>query len=247
MARIVMVHGAFNELWGPHELKARWLPALRDGLWHHGVEIDDDEVALCFYGDLFRRQPGSERDAELEQSRAGIADAMSGLASGDGLDALSQAANSAAFDRTIDLVNVITHDPDLRTRLRGRIEPLVEDDTTVLVAHSLGTLLSYMAIANHPDWPIKTFVTLGSPLAAPMIFSSLDPAPVDGVGVWPGSIERWVNIRAVGDKAAAIAVSDHFGDRVEDVLVDNGHRAHDPEPYLNAVATGQVIAEALQV
>ena len=247
MAKIVMVHGAFNELWGPHELKARWLPALRDGLWHHGVEIDENDVALCFYGDLFRRQPGSARDAELEQSRAGIADAMSGLASGDGLDALSQAANSAAFDRTIDLVNVITNDPDLRTRLRGRIEPLVEDDTTVLVAHSLGTLLSYMAIANHPDWPIKTFVTLGSPLAAPMIFSSLDPAPVDGVGVWPGSIERWVNIRAVGDKAAAIAVSDHFGDRVEDVLVDNGHRAHDPEPYLNAVATGQVIAEALQV
>ena len=57
MAKIVMVHGAFNELWGPHELKARWLPALRDGLWHHGEEISDDDVALCFYGDLFRRQP----------------------------------------------------------------------------------------------------------------------------------------------------------------------------------------------
>ena len=241
-----MVHGAFNELWGPHELKARWLPALRDGLWHHDVEIDDDEVALCFYGDLFRRQPGSERDAELEQSRAGIAEAMSGLAGGDALEALSQAANSAAFDRTIDLVNVITNDPELRTQLRGRIEPLIDDETTVLVAHSLGTLLSYMAIANHPDWPIKTFVTLGSPLAAPMIFSSLDPAPVDGVGVWPGSIERWVNIRAVGDKAAAVALDERFGGRVEDVLVDNGHRAHDPEPYLNAVATGQVIADALR-
>ena len=36
MARIVIVHGAFNELWGPNELKARWLPAVRDGLWHHG-------------------------------------------------------------------------------------------------------------------------------------------------------------------------------------------------------------------
>ena len=37
MASIVLVHGAFNELWGPNELKARWLPAVRDGLWHHGV------------------------------------------------------------------------------------------------------------------------------------------------------------------------------------------------------------------
>ena len=246
MAKIVMVHGAFNELWGPHELKARWLPALRDGLWHHGEEISDDDVALCFYGDLFRRQPGSARDAELEQSRAGIAEAMSGLADGTAMEALTQAANSAAFDRTIDLVNVITNDPDLRTELRGRIEGLISDDTTILVAHSLGTLLSYLAIANHPDWPIRTFVTLGSPLAAPMIFSNLDPKPVDGQGAWPGSVERWVNVRAVGDRAAAIALTDHFGQRVEDVLVDNGHRAHDPEPYLNAVATGQVIAEALR-
>ena len=45
-----MVHGAFNEFWGPHGLKARWLPALRDGLWHHSVEIADGDVAVCFTG-----------------------------------------------------------------------------------------------------------------------------------------------------------------------------------------------------
>jgi hypothetical protein len=38
MARVLLVHGAFNEFWGPHELKARWLPALRDGRSHHDVE-----------------------------------------------------------------------------------------------------------------------------------------------------------------------------------------------------------------
>ena len=52
--------------------------------------------------------------------------------------------------------------------------------------------------------------------------------------MWPGSIERWVNVRAVGDKAAAVPLGEKFGDRVEDVLIDNGHRAHAPEPYLNA-------------
>ena len=61
---------------------------------------------------------------------------MSGLADGTAMEALTQAANSAAFDRTIDLVNVITNDPDLRTELRGRIEGLISDDTTILVAHS---------------------------------------------------------------------------------------------------------------
>ncbi len=39
MARVLLVHGAFNEFWGPYELKARWLLALRDGLKHHDMEI----------------------------------------------------------------------------------------------------------------------------------------------------------------------------------------------------------------
>ena len=60
-------------------------------------------------------------------------------------------------------------------------------------------------------------------------------------------MQRWVNVAAVGDKATAVArLGDRFGPRVEDRLVDNGHRAHDPEPYLNNTVTGQVIADALQ-
>jgi pimeloyl-ACP methyl ester carboxylesterase len=245
VARIVLVHGAFNELWGPHELKARWLPALRDGLWHHGVQISDDDVEVCFYGDLFRRAPGTESFRRLEESRPGIAEAMSDFAGAEAIAALGQAASDAAFDRTVDMVTIMATEPDLRANMRARIEPLVTDETRVLVAHSLGTLLSYMALCSHPQWPVRTFVTLGSPLASDMMFAQLDPPPVDGERVWPGSIERWVNVRAVGDKAAAIPLADKFGPRVEDVLVDNGHRAHAPEPYLNAAPTGAAIAAAL--
>jgi len=250
MTRIVLVHGAFNELWGPHELKARWSPALRDGLWHHGVEIDDADIEVCFYGDLFRRAPGTEWDEKIEQSRAGIADALTDLAGADAITALGQAASDAAFDRTVDMVTIMATDPDLRTKMRARIEPLVGDDTRVIVAHSLGTVLSYMALSNHPQWNVHTFVTLGSPLASDMIFGSLDPKPVDGVGIWPGSVERWVNVRAVGDKAAAVPLGERFGQSpsgrsVEDVLVDNGHRAHAPEPYMNSPATGEAVAAAL--
>ncbi len=244
MARIVLVHGAFNEFWGPNELKARWLPALQDGLWHHGVRVSEGDVGVCFYGDLFRRAPGTEAEARLEASRAGIAELLTDLA-GDAISALGQAASDAAFDRTVDMVAVMATEPDLRARMRARIEPLVDGDTRVIVAHSLGTVLSYMALANHPQWTVHTLVTLGSPLASPMIFDQLDPPPVAGRGVWPGAIERWVNVRAVGDKAAAVALSERFGERVEDVLIDNGHRAHAPEPYLNASATGAAVAAAL--
>jgi predicted alpha/beta hydrolase family esterase len=115
----------------------------------------------------------------------------------------------------------------------------------VLVAHSLGSVLSYSALAAHDDWPVHTFVTLGSPLAAPMLFNRLEPAPVDGVGIWPGSVQRWVNVRAVNDMACETCLTDHFGPRVEELVIDNGHRAHAPEPYLNSSVTGAAIAAAL--
>jgi pimeloyl-ACP methyl ester carboxylesterase len=245
VAKIVLVHGAFNELWGPNELKARWLPALRDGLWHHAVDIHEDDVDVCFYGDLFRRMPGTDGEERLEKSRAGIAESLTEMAGGDALAIIGEAANDAVFERTVDLVTIMFTEPDLRKRLRDRIEATVDGDTRVIVAHSLGTVLTYMALCHHPNWSVHTFVTLGSPLASPMIFDTLDPAPVDGQGVWPGSIERWVNVRAVGDKACLVALSEKFGPRVEEILVDNGHRAHAPEPYLNAIMTGSVVADAL--
>ncbi len=102
-----------------------------------------------------------------------------------------------------------------------------------------------MALANHPHWNVHTFVTLGSPLASPMLGDHLDPPLVDGRGQWPGAVQRWVNVRAVGDKAAEVSLTERFGDRVEEMLVDNGHRAHAPEPYLNSAATGAALAAAL--
>ena len=82
---------------------------------------------MCFYGDLFRRAPGTEADRRLEQSRAGIAEALSDLSGGDAIAALGQAASDAAFDRTVDMVTIMATDPDLRAKMRARIEPLVDE------------------------------------------------------------------------------------------------------------------------
>jgi pimeloyl-ACP methyl ester carboxylesterase len=246
MARIVLVHGAFNELWGPHELKHRWLPALRDGLWHHGVEVGDDDVAVAFYGDLFRRDPETAEDPGWATARAGVADMLTGLAPDGALEALGQAANEAVFDRTVDMVTTMMTNPDLRSQVRARLERVVGADCQVLVGHSLGSVVSYNALVDNPSWPVELLVTLGSPLGSPMVFGSLVPAADDGFGAWPGSVQRWVNVAAVGDRAAEVSrLAEKYGPKVEDHLVDNGHRAHDPEPYLNARATGAAIASAL--
>lgn len=251
MAKIVLVHGAFNELWGPSELKARWLPALRDGLWHHGVEVDEQDVAVCFYGDLFRRDPESADLEAFEQSRAGVAEMLSKLA-GDTLgDALGQAASEAAFDRTIDMVTIMQTHPDLGDTVATRLEAVLGDDTCVVVGHSLGSVISYRQLRRHPDWPVPNLVTIGSPLGSPMIRGVLDDV-VDGRAPWPGAVQRWTNVAAVGDRAAEVAeLAPLFGTdgddrRIEDRKVDNGHRAHDPEPYLNSSVTGAAIAAALR-
>src|SRR5262245_13586932 len=136
MARIVLVHGAFNELWGPHELRARWLPALRDGLWHHGAKVADDDVDVCFYGDLFRRDP-STHDEAFERTRAGIEDMLRNVAGGD-TAAMAQVAGDATFERTVDLVTALAADPGLRSRVQDRLASVIGDDTRVVVSHSLG-------------------------------------------------------------------------------------------------------------
>ena len=246
MAAVVMVHGAFNELWGPNEIKARWLPALRDGLLHAGASVADDDVAVGFYGDLFRRPVEADARAAFEETRAGVAEMLDGvLAGGDALAALGTAANEAVVERTIDLVTTMSADADLRAKIAARVDAVMSPDTRVVVAHSLGSVVMYAYLLNHPDLT-PDLVTIGSPLGSPML-GALNPALAeDGAHPWPGGVRRWTNVAAVGDRAAVEPrLARMFGDRVEDHVVDNGHRVHDPEPYLNSACTGAAVARAL--
>ena len=247
MAAVVMVHGEFNELWGAHEIKARWLPALRDGLVHAGATVAEDDVEVGFYGDLFRRpvEPGAL--ASFEQTRAGVAEMLSGVlgTGSEAIEALGAAANEAVLDRTIDLVTTMATDPELRDKIAARIDAVITPDTKVVVAHSLGSVVMYRYLTTRPELT-PDLVTMGSPLGAPTL-GALDPSlGKDGAHPWPGGVGRWTNVAAVGDRAAVEPrLATLFGDRVEDHTVDNGHRVHDPEPYLNSACTGAAVARAL--
>ena len=250
MARVVMVHGAFNELWGPNELSARWLPALRDGLWHHGCSVEPRDVEVCFYGDLFRLDPETLDADHWEATRSGAAEMLTAFAgeggSGDLATTLGQAANQAAWERTIDMVTLMTADPGILDTARSRLRSVLDGDTVVVVAHSLGTVLAYNVLLEAPELTVDTFVTLGSPLGTDMGASMLPEPDAEGIHPWPGSVRRWVNVAAVGDRATGTGrLAPRFGPGVEDRRVDNGHRAHSPEPYLSSSATGEAVAAAL--
>ena len=235
MARIVIVHGAFNELWGPNELKARWLPAVRDGLWHHGVEVEADDVDVCFYGDLFRHHPGSDEDRQLQQSRAGVADMLSEMG-GDAIAALCEAAGDAMFDRTVDMATVMLTEPDLRDRLQERIEAEITG----------GHPRAGGAFAWHG--PVLRRAGGARRLAGPHVrhprFAARLPGGVQqpraGARRRAGGVARLgaaLGERAsVGDKAAACRSprSSARGSRRSSSTTGTG--PHAPEPYLNCLA-----------
>jgi hypothetical protein len=247
MSRVVLVHGAFNELWGPNEILGRWYPALRDGLWHVGADLSLEEVGMAFYGDLLRMDPdaGDMPDPADLASKAGLAEMLSKAPGGKGLDGIVHAVGEAANAKLIDQAGRFLAAGDIRAGIRARMDAEVGPDTELVIAHSLGTIVSYQVLAGRPELS-PALITMGSPLATPFVFGQLDPKPVDGVGQWPGGVRSWTNIAAVGDAACGgTGLAAHFGDRVQDHLVDNGHRAHDPEPYLNARVTGRAVAAAL--
>ncbi|MEB3357611.1 MAG: hypothetical protein VKK04_12860 [Synechococcales bacterium] len=137
------------------------------------------------------------------------------------------------------------HDPNLRRQIRDRVVESISDDTRVLIGHSLGSIVSYEVLCEHPEWPVEAFVSLGSPLGIrTLIFDRLDPAPKDGVGHWPGSVTHWVNIADKDDVVALEKQLDPlFQETVVDWPIDNGIAAfaHDGGRYLTAKQTGEAI------
>ena len=242
-----MVHGAGNDLWGPASIKARWFPALADGLAWHDTTVDDDDVAVAFYGDLFRPDPedGYQPPVDVKAAMAKVEEVASRLDPQLDLHELLAQLAEHHFDRLLAQATAYLQQPELRRRARARVADAVGPDTRVVVAHSLGTLVAYEALCAHPDWPVTDFVTIGCPLAAQVVHPLLDPCPEEGRGCWPGPVQRWTNIADGRDPAAANPLRDQFAGDVTEYHVDNGHRVHDPEPYLNNRWTGLAVTTAL--
>jgi hypothetical protein len=173
-----------------------------------------------------------------------------------GLRALSRSAFFAGLaERAMlfDLQQVRRYlsDSAIRTAVQHRVAAGVDTDTRVVVGHSLGSVVAYEALCAHPEWPVRSLVTLGSPLGIRnLIFDRLVPAPVAGepgepAGVWPG-VWAWANVADAGDVVALVKdLRPLFGAKVACYLVHNGSHAHDVRPYLTAAQTGAAIAAGL--
>lgn len=91
-----------------------------------------------------------------------------------------------------------------RRKVRDAVaEAIARDRPRVVIAHSLGTVVTYEALWEHCELSVDLLLTLGSPLAMPkVIFDRLHPSPVSGRGQRPPGVAAWANLADVGDIVA---------------------------------------------
>ncbi|MEV0174792.1 hypothetical protein AB0I00_27190 [Streptomyces sp. NPDC050803] len=277
MAAVVAVHGVGKQLLGEESLLKDWRPALQDGLRRAGgPDLGADDLAMAFYGDLFR-PPG--RTLSVGDHRYTAADVAEGpetellytwweaAAAVDervvppGANTLARAPRSAQAAlralsasrffsglalRTLvsDLKQTTRYllEPEVREAARQRVADAIGDDTRVVVAHSLGSVVAYETLCALPGHGVRALVTLGSPLGIRMVHDRLSPA-----GVWPGGESlAWTNLADEGDVVALVKdLAPQFGERLTSVLVHNGAHAHDATAYLTDRRTGEAVRGGL--
>ncbi|MGP4008360.1 antibiotic ABC transporter ATP-binding protein [Streptomyces sp. 4N124] len=219
---------------------------------------DEYDVDEGFEAELLRAwwEAGTERDPGVTPPDEAGTRAFPGTAAllsdraRAALDALSGSRFFGTYsDRmmvfALKQVRRYMNEPPVWQTARARVAEEIGPDTRVLVAHSLGSVVAYEALCDHPEWPVTDFVTVGSPLGLSLIFNRLSPLPEDGKGTWPGGIRRWTNLTDPGDLVAVVnQLAPRFSGVVDESL-DNGTAPHSLLRYLTAKKTGRAIAEGL--
>ena len=137
-------------------------------------------------------------------------------------------------------------EPDIRRKAQQSLIDRIGTETRVVVAHSLGSVVAYETLCAHPEFPVRTLITLGSPLGMPALLPRIVPPVRDGSAQWPAGLERWVNVADMADIVALCKqLRPLYGDRVLDQVVNNGATWHFVKPYLNAKETGSAILAGL--
>lgn len=142
-------------------------------------------------------------------------------------------------------------DDNRRQRVRETVaEVIAQHNPRIVIAHSLGSVVAYETLWQHPELSADLLVTLGSPLAMPnAIFDRLDPKPSGRRGQRPPRAAAWANLADVGDIVAIPrdGLAPHFDGVTHDnpAIVIGKYVFHKIDHYLTARETAEVIAPLL--
>jgi hypothetical protein len=275
MAQVVIVHGIGHQYGGAATLANVCLPALRDGLQRAGVTAAADvscafygdffrapervlgsdppydasdvepgfeqELLLAWWDEAARLDPrvpppDARTLARTPRSAQAALNALSGSVFFTGLAERLMVSNLRQVRRYLT-------EPELRKKITARVADQLSPDTAVVVGHSLGSVVAYEVLCANAAPQVRALITLGSPLGIRnLCFDRLLPVP----GAWPGRVRSWTNIADAGDVVALVKdLRPLFGERVRNVLVNNGSHAHDMARYLTTEAVGRAVADGL--
>jgi hypothetical protein len=137
----------------------------------------------------------------------------------------------------------------VRREIQRRVAALIDDDTKVLLGHSLGSVVAYEA-AHRLERPLPLLMTLGSPLGLrSVIYDRVLPQPPG----FPPLVHRWVNIADRNDLVAAEPdLRPMFGEMAPGAVFDsgwtvrNGAQPHEAQFYLTKEQTGRPVGDAVK-
>ena len=129
-------------------------------------------------------------------------------------------------------------DDALAEKVRNRVREAVGDGCSVLVGHSLGSVVAYEVVALQDVPTPALLLTLGSPLALPTVRKRLRVAR-------PPQEVQWVNVRDPRDAVSCAGGLSAHWDGVQDREVDNAGEPHSVTRYLGKWQTGSAVADAL--
>lgn len=272
MTKVLCVHGIGQQFLGPSQLALTWFPALQDGLHLAGSSpLVQRDVSFAFYGDVFRPTgtkglqrpmtvsdlaPGTEQDLLVQLAGAQQPNADAKARVPEVLQAcvrrLLQAPFMAQITETmlvmwLKQVSLYLRDAEVRHEIHSRVRSCIQDDTVLIIGHSLGTVVAYDVLSELTESSVTAFITLGSPLGVtPTIFDGLTGKMMGDRRQAPPSLRYWANIVDGGDIVALEKILARKFTLVVDANINNGARAHSVLPYLSAFETGLAVNRALR-
>ena len=106
-------------------------------------------------------------------------------------------------------------DPAIKAEADDRAEKVIAQGAKVVIGHSLGSVVAFEFVRQHPDYPVDLLLTLGSPLGLRTV-RALMPDPAYGDDRMPLNIARWVSLRDPRDPVACAGQLNRFWPGISD-------------------------------